>query len=156
MRRWKVPECVRSNNSIGTKLSFTCFALVFATLKTLQLTQHRIAQKTGSRITYLASVLHVRPPDETKCSFSMTCVRHTQRREPKKIVCVQRQLKFCYGISVCASRVRYTRAPVSFCVCAQSRPRCSKLFVTFAFPTNPSAQGRANRLVQECGCDTGN
>lgn len=123
--------------SIRAKLSFTCIVLVFATLNTRTM-------QVLARITYLASFL--RPPNETKTQlFDNLCTSRSKKRKKKN----------SYVFKVSYSSVA-AWACVS-CACAQSRPHRGKLRVTFAFPTDPSArEGRANKVVQECGCDTGN
>lgn len=112
--------------------------------------------KIVSRITYLASLLHARPPDETKRKKWLMYVTLKEENQKKKKKCLTPAKVLIQHEHVCVA-LGCTWAPVCFCGCAQSRPRCGKLLVTFAFPTNSSAhEGRANTLVQECGCDTGN
>lgn len=117
--------------------------LVFATLKALQLAHHRSGQQLSQGLLVLHQFCTEGLPMRQKRNFSMTYARHTQRKERTKKSYV---FKVLLQHELCA-----------ICACVQSRPRRGKLLVTFAFPTDPSAhEGRANKLVQECGCDTGN
>lgn len=132
----------KKSKSIRAKLSFTCIVLVFATL-------NRRTMQVLARITYLASFLHARPPDETKKTqlFDNLCTSRSKKRKNKKKnpVCLK------------SAKVPSQRELAWVAHARKAVQRRGKLRVTFAFPTDPSArEGRANKLVQECGCDTGN
>lgn len=73
----------KKSKSIRAKLSFTCIVLVFATLNT------RTMQVLAS-VTYLASFLHVRPPDETKTQlFDNLCTSRSKKRKKKNPMCLK-------------------------------------------------------------------